>query len=877
MFNFIYPYIPAYAADDDDSDELKGGPLFEPLFTLVETLAEAVMNFLQQQLLGLPASVYVEQGDSGWLGTAVKALQGAVAGGVAGGAVSIGAFLLGLTSGPVGWVVVGGAAAGGIIVGVAEAKKNGKLPDNFYMPLYHISPQEIFGDQIPALSVNFINPKTYSNESDTVINTAKDLSPVVSKWYVALRNLVLVGLMVVLLYIGIRIVISSTANEKAKYKEHIKDWIVAVILVVFMHYIMVFALTITEYITGILVGQNELIRYHLSEDEMKAFGDASGEDYTQYKADDGNYYMYVNLMGYTRLAQQIETRDADGNKQITWDYIGYTVIFIVLVIYTVMFLVIYLKRVVYMAFLTIIAPLVALTYPIDKISDGKAQAFDMWLKEYVYNLLIQPFHLLLYTILVGSAMDLAQNNMLYAIVAIGFLMPAEKLLRRFFGFDKAPETGSIMGSVVGGSMAMGAIGALGRLGSRSRRKSGGSSGSGKDSGSENDGKNTKIRTADKGIGSNDDLFISGFGGNTSTSLGDGKQSGSGQGLNQQGISGNSPQLRMADTKLNGSSVQDDDLTSGFNPNSDYEGRFGDFVSGANGLANSVVDSKGVLGDTIKDKFSNIRLAAGRGIEDWQSKTPKTAAGRNLKRLTIRGARSAKKFMGTTGKVALGTAARYTGKGLTAVAKRAPRLVAKAAVGATLGGVGVAAGVATGDWSKVAAYGATAATAGANLGEGISNMTGNAADTIKTGAGNIRDDYMKRRYTSDELKAKQNDKADKEWQKDKEVIRMYQEKFGKDGYEQAMVNALEYRKHGITDDKTIIAAQKLEGLSSDNDNVLPDGSVNRASQERIALAKAATMVKSDSDMKSFNERLENNGISKDKIKEVGKNIRLINKM
>lgn len=794
-----------------------------------------------------------------------------------------------LFSGPIGWGLAIGAAGGAVIGVVCEANKNGKLPDSFYLPLYQISPQEIFSDQIPALSVNFINPKTYGNESDTVINTAKDLSPVISKWYVALRNLVLVGLMVVLLYIGIRIVISSTANEKAKYKEHIKDWIVAVILVVFMHYIMVFALTITEYVTGILVGQNGLIRYQLSEDEMKAYGDASGEDYTKYKADDGNYYMYFNLMGYTRLVQQIETRDDDGNKQITWDYIGYTLIFIVLVIYTVMFLVIYLKRVVYMAFLTIIAPLVALTYPIDKISDGKAQAFDMWLKEYVYNLLIQPFHLLLYTILVGSALDLAQNNMLYAIVAIGFLMPAEKLLRRFFGFDKAPETGSIMGSVVGGSMAMGAIGALGRLGSRSRRKNGGSSGSGKDSGSENDGKNTKIRTADKGIGSNDDLFLAGFGGSPSTSTGEGEQSGSPQGAKQQGISGNTPQLRMADPKPEytqgvldfpdeDSNKQDDDnSTAGFDPDSDYEGRFGNFVSGVGGYIAGTSDRHERFNEKVNGKIDNIRLAAGRRIEDWQSKTPKTETGRNLKRLTIRGARSAKNFMGTTGKAALGTAVRYTGKGLTAVAKKAPRVVAKAALGATLGGVGVAAGIATGDWSKVAAYGATAATAGANLGEGISNMAGNAADTVKSGAGNIRDDYMKRRYTSDEIKAKQNAKADKEWQKDKDVIRMYQEKFGKDGYKQAMDTALEYRKHGITDDKTIIAAQKLEGLSSDNDNVLPDGSVNRASQERIALAKAATMVKSDDAMKNFSERLKDNGIADEKIKEVGKNIRLINKM
>ncbi len=66
-----------------------------------------------------------------------------------------------------------------------------------------------------------------------------------------------------------------------------------------------------------------------------------------------------------------------------------------------------------MAFLTIIAPLVAITYPIDKINDGKAQAFDMWLKEYIFNLLIQPLHLLLYIILINSAMTFASKNIFY--------------------------------------------------------------------------------------------------------------------------------------------------------------------------------------------------------------------------------------------------------------------------------------------------------------------------------------------------------------------------------------------------------------------------------------------------------------------------------
>ena len=98
-----------------------------------------------------------------------------------------------------------------------------------------------------------------------------------------------------------------------------------------------------------------------------------------------------------------------------------------------------------MAFLTIIAPLVAMTYPIDKITDGKAQAFNMWLKEYIFNLLIQPMHLILYTVLVTSAFKLASENIIYSLVAIGFMVPAEKLLRKFFGFEKAQTPGLLAG------------------------------------------------------------------------------------------------------------------------------------------------------------------------------------------------------------------------------------------------------------------------------------------------------------------------------------------------------------------------------------------------------------------------------------------------
>lgn len=832
VFNFVYPYIPAYGADALES---VGGVLLEPLIKLITTICEGVIWVVQSMVLGLPASnIHIEKEGSTafWAGLA------------AGAAVVVGLVLSPFTLGASAVIAAGAVTA--VAVGVITSKM---LPDDWYYPVYKISPQEIFSDQVPALHINFINPKTYSEESEydetsttdkvngaaPVFNSAKVLAPQISKWYVAIRNMVLVGLMVVLLYIGIRIVISSTAGEKAKYKEHIKDWLIAVILVVFMHYIMAFALTITEYITSMLNSNNELIKFQIDdEDAMKQiFGD---EDYSQYKNSDGTYDLYVNLMGYARLQQQLETRDEDGNVTVNWNYIGYAVIYLTLVIYTIMFLIIYLKRVIYMAFLTMIAPLVALTYPIDKIGDGKAQAFDMWLKEYAYNLLLQPFHLLLYTMLIGSVMDLAVNNMIYALVALGFLIPGEKLFRRFFGFEKAATTGSIVGGVVGGSLAMNAINRLGKIGpggSKGGKAGGKGSGSG-ESGSDSD--STKIRTADKGTLGNDELYAQGFGGSEASNSSINSNAGSGSGI---------PRMVNAGSNSNQESTETDNIP--FDADSRMEG-IPDVRGWMNNGKEALINSKPI---------SAIR-GIGEGINNWAQKTPKTAKGRNAKRLVIRGAKSLR--------AAGGTAARYTGKALAGVGRRAPRLIAKATTGTALGMAGVAAGLASGNLENAFTYGAAAAGIGANLGDKATTMADNATNAIASGAQQVGNDYMSRRYTKDELEKKENEKIDRAWKNDKEVVKAYKDKFGKDGYKEAMNNALEYRKQGVTDDKAIMAAQKLDGLGD-----------NKASAERIALAKAASTVKTDKDMESYGKRLQELGIDASKVNQVKKNIRKMNKM
>ena len=130
------------------------------------------------------------------------------------------------------------------------------------------------------------------------------------------------------------------------------------------------------------------------------------------------------------------------------------VLYFILTVFTVIFTVQYFRRTIYLAFLTVIAPLITLTYPLDKIKDSKSQAFDMWIRDYMFFMLLQVVQLLIYYILVGSSLDLAdKGNWIFAIVAISFLVPAEKLIKEMFGIKSSTPVGTL-GAAAGGAMVM---------------------------------------------------------------------------------------------------------------------------------------------------------------------------------------------------------------------------------------------------------------------------------------------------------------------------------------------------------------------------------------------------------------------------------------
>lgn len=204
-----------------------------------------------------------------------------------------------------GTIIIGTTA--GVIAGVAF--DNTMYPDDLILPVYSISPEEIFKGNILLFDVDFFNPvdsiKVHTNrvdedgkiqgegntydlndyEDDSELleimenngeevknyfyidengeevitskqNIALDLQELISQWYTAIRNIAIVISMSVLLYIGIRMLLSSVAQDKAKYRQMLMDWVVSLCLLFFMHYIMAFSISLVDGFTKLVASAN---------------------------------------------------------------------------------------------------------------------------------------------------------------------------------------------------------------------------------------------------------------------------------------------------------------------------------------------------------------------------------------------------------------------------------------------------------------------------------------------------------------------------------------------------------------------------------------------------------------------------------------------
>lgn len=263
-------------------------------------------------------------------------------------------------------------------------------------------------NKVPILNVNFFEKVTTSTTGANAVNAIRDN---ISIWYTALRNLSIVLIAIIVIYVGLRMALATIAADQAKYKSMLIDWVKSLALLFVLHIIILLVINVNDALVKTIYGAVQSNSSQLS--DLTSFLHSVGVDPIQ------SFSIGAGCaMGY-----------------------------LVLQILTFLFFITYVRRMVNIAFLITIAPLVTITYSIDKMKDGRSQAFDTWFKQFWTSVLIQPFQCIAYIVLGSTAVKVMVPNgtggifepsatlstMLVGIVMLGFILSAENIVRDIFG------------------------------------------------------------------------------------------------------------------------------------------------------------------------------------------------------------------------------------------------------------------------------------------------------------------------------------------------------------------------------------------------------------------------------------------------------------
>lgn len=245
----------------------------------------------------------------------------------------------------------------------------------------------VFG-KMNFFDINFF--KKDNTDTDLQINIKQHIATI----YYSVRNIAIVANLVVLIYTGIRMALSSIATDKAKYKKMLMGWVQSFIIMMLLPYIMIIILGISQALSDlceqimIVLCGNQIINI---EDNLFNSATTSTEK------------------GFAILIP--------------------TLVYWILTFYQLKFFWIYGKRLFNTAFLIVISPLVLVQHSFDKAGDGEASSFNAWIREYTMNLMLQPLHALIYTVFMTIASNIMLEAPLLAVVLLTTLSRGERVVR----------------------------------------------------------------------------------------------------------------------------------------------------------------------------------------------------------------------------------------------------------------------------------------------------------------------------------------------------------------------------------------------------------------------------------------------------------------
>lgn len=259
----------------------------------------------------------------------------------------------------------------------------------------HYTIEDLIYNRIPALDVDLLSSKAAGKvvEKGSAIDVIKST---VAGWYVSIRNIAIIIMIIMLIYTGIRMATSTISSKKADYQKQLYTWLKCMVMIFVIHYIIVLVLSLNNIMCDLFEA-----------------------DYTKENT----------------LYNTVKTRAYDFRLSV--GFAG-TIMYVALFIYWLKFLVVYLKRYVKNLILILLAPLVIVRYALDNAEARGKQGFNKWLNSFVLNVLIQSVHALTYSVIMGIAVDLAVKSIfgfILALVFMSYLLRFDDVIFQIFQFN----------------------------------------------------------------------------------------------------------------------------------------------------------------------------------------------------------------------------------------------------------------------------------------------------------------------------------------------------------------------------------------------------------------------------------------------------------
>lgn len=319
-------------------------------------------------------------------------------------------------------------------VGGSEGVTIDKIIFNEYKPTKLL----YFSEERNELKEPGLDPRVNSNYKYPIVRL---MSEAIIEWYDIFRTIAVMGYTSILLYIGIQILLKATAEKQAEYKRLLTDWLVGVLILFLFPTVIKTAIEMNDSLVetigsqrGVLNSKGDVIYNkktystigsNSTEEQLKAFKDTFDQNPFSENSND-----YMAMMA----------KKANSTKKVS-----YAIVYLIMAWQLLMLVIIYYKRLFMVGFLLVLFPLVALTYALDKVKDGKSQAFNTWGKEIFLNIFIQSFHAIIYVFALGVTFEAGQvaNDWILMIIGVSFLFKGEEIIKKIFGYSSSNTVDSL--------------------------------------------------------------------------------------------------------------------------------------------------------------------------------------------------------------------------------------------------------------------------------------------------------------------------------------------------------------------------------------------------------------------------------------------------